>query len=236
MPEPIRYSPAPNQAPWYERLLSPLVLAGNLLVAAVAYPGLHTGRVSWGPELESFLTFLRGRTRPVVLYCWHAYELPVLCVVYRLPSDVRPVGIGHDGVLSRIFQRAVAWMGIPVWVYRRRSTVRPGQQIIDMIQDSPEPPILGLVPDAGGPYGRIKPGILRIAQATGAHLVPVAVRTDRVFLQKRPAPYLLPLPFSEISVHYGAPLDGATASMEDARKALEAVDAKAHAIWSGQNG
>jgi hypothetical protein len=208
-----------------------VVLAGNLLVAALAYPGLRTARVSWGPDLGPLLASLRERTRPVIFYSWHAYELPLLCAVYQLPADIRPVGIGHDGILSRTFQMATAWLGIPVWVYRRRSSVRPGQQIIDLIQSAPEPPVLGLIPDAGGPYGTVKPGILTVARATGAYLIPVAVRTEPVARLRRPAPYLLPLPFSEVVVHCGVPLDGLSVSLEDAQAALALQDAKAQRIY-----
>jgi hypothetical protein len=231
MPTPIRYSPAPYEAPWYETLLSPVVLAGNLAVAAVAYPGLHTARVSWHPDIDPLIAFLRGRTRPVIFYSWHAYELPILCAVYHLPQDVRPLGIGHDGLLSRVFQRATSWLGVPVWVYRRRSAVRPGQQIIDLIETAPEPPILGLIPDAGGPYGTLKPGILRIARATRSHLLPVAVRADPSLLQRQPARYVIPLPLAHVKVHTGTPLDGSTVTPEEAHAALEALDRQAHGIW-----
>jgi hypothetical protein len=232
MPTPIRYSPAPYEAPWYETLLSPVVLAGNLAVAAVAYPGLHTARVSWHPDAGPLIAFLRERTRPVIFYSWHAYELPILCAVYHLPDDVRPLGIGHDGLFSRVFQRATTWLGVPVWVYRRRSAVKPGQQIIDLIQTAEEPPILGLIPDAGGPYGKMKPGILRIARATSAHLVPVAVHAEPSLLQRHPARYVIPLPLGRVRVHFGAALDGSTVSAEEAHAALEALDGQAHGIWS----
>jgi len=232
MPTPIRYSPAPYEAPWYETLLSPLVWAGNLAVAAVAYPGLHTARVRWHPQLEPLVSFLRGRTRPVIFYSWHAYELPILCAVYHLPPDVRPWGIGHDGIFSRVFQRATSWLGIPVWVYRRRSNVRPGQQIIELIETSPEPPILGLIPDAGGPYGKLKPGILRIARATGADLVPVTVRAHPFLLQRQPARYVIPLPLGQVDVFVGTALDGSVVGPREAHDALQTLDQQAHGIWS----
>lgn len=231
MPAPITFSDAPYERRWYEPLLPPLVLLGNLGVAALAYPGVSSARIRWEPELGPLLELVRSRTRPIIFYSWHAYELAVLCVVFRLPEDARPVGIGHDGLPSRLLQQAAAWLGVPVWVYRRRSLVRPGQQLIDFMRHAPVPPLMGLFTDAGGPYGRAKEGLLTVAQATGALVVPVAPRCRPALMLPIPVPYTVPLPFARIDVHHGPPLDAATASLKDMDDALRAVDSMAHGVW-----
>ncbi|NNF29518.1 MAG: hypothetical protein HKN73_19995 [Gemmatimonadetes bacterium] len=234
MPAPIRFSTAPYEARWYERLLSPLVVLGNVVVAGLAYPGVATARVSWRPSKGSLLALLRNRTRTVIFYSWHVYEIPVLCAIWDLPRDVRPTGIGHDGLLSRWLQQATAWLGVPVWVYRRRSPVRPGQQLADFLNDAEVPRIVGLFTDAGGPYGEAKAGLLRVARATNAVLIPVAVDIKPAPMMRWPASYLLPLPFGRAVVHYGEPLDGAKASASEVRAALDEVDRAASGIWADE--
>ena len=232
MPAPIRFSTASYEARWHERLFAPLILLANVVVAALAYPGVATARVRWAPDLDALLSLLESRTRPVIFYSWHAYELPVLCAIFDLPREVTPTGIGHDGLLSRGLQQATAWLGVPVWVYRRRSPVRPGQQLADFINEASEPPIVGLFTDAGGPYGEAKGGLLRVARATNALLVPLAVHIRPAPLIRRRFPYLFPLPFGRVTAHFGSPLDGATASTEEIRGALDEVDGAALGIWA----
>lgn len=234
MRAPIIFSPAPHETRWYDQLGQPLVLLGNLAMAACVYPSVLTTRAQFDPPLEGLLTFLRERDRPVIFYSWHAYEQLVVCAVATWPKELIPFGVGHDGLSSRMLQRATAGLGIPVWVYRRRSPVRPSQQLIDFLGNAVEPPAVGLFTDAGGPYGRAKPGLVDVARATRAWLVPLTVRAQPVVMLRKPAPYVLPLPFSRIRVFYGDPLDGSVATLAECSRALAALDRRAHGVWQPQ--
>ena len=232
MPARIYYSSAPYEDHRFPAVLRPLLLISNLLAAAWIYPCRKTARISWTPELGSLLELLRNRTRPVIFYSWHAYE-PLLIVAFRgFPDDLVPLGIGHDGWPSLAFHRAVAWFGIPVWVYRRKSSVPPRQQLIDFISASPDKRIVGLITDAGGPYGEAKGGLLDVARATKALLVPIAVRSRPVLFSRLPRRYAWPLPFARLEPHYGEPVDGSTATLDQCEKALMDVDRLAHGVWS----
>jgi lysophospholipid acyltransferase (LPLAT)-like uncharacterized protein len=234
MRAPIIFSPAPHETRWYDQLGLPLVLLGNVGMAACVYPSALTTRARFDPPLEGLLTFLRERDRPVIFYSWHAYEQLVVCAVATLPRDLIPFGVGHDGLLSRMLQRATTGLGIPVWVYRRHSPVRPRQQLIDFLRDAGEPLAVGLFTDAGGPYGQAKSGLVEVARATRAWLVPLTVRAQPVVIVTKPVPYALPLPFSRIQVFHGEPLDGAAVTLDECSRALADMDRKAHGVWQSQ--
>jgi len=111
-------------------------------------------------------------------------------------------------------------------VYRRKSPVRPHQQIAEMIKE--RRCNVGLFADAGGPYGKVKPGLAKIAQATGAWLVPVVVRGRPTLRFRWPWRYAFPLPFCRLVAHHGEPIDGRDATVERCQQALEATEARAN--------
>ena len=138
--------------------------------------------------------------------------------------------------MSRMLQQAVAWFGFPVWVFRKNSPKRPGEQLADFINSMDEPPIVGLFTDAGGPYGVAKRGLLNVAKATNAQIVPFAVRSDPVVVVRGWTRYALPPPYAKLRCYHGEPLDGATATLADMTNALKEVDMKAHGFWPDAEG
>ena len=109
-------------------------------------------------------------------------------------------------------------------MYRRKSPIRPRQQIIEMINE--RRCNVGLFVDAGGPYGKVKPGLAEIARATEAWLVPVVVRGRPTLRFRWPSRYAFPLPFCSLVAHHGEPIDGRDATVEDCQEALEKTDAR----------
>jgi len=88
---------------------------------------------------------------------------------------------------------------------------------------------VGLFADAGGPYGKVKPGLAEIARATEAWLVPVVVRGRPTLRFRWPWRYQFPLPFCRLAAHYGKPIDGRDATVERCQEALERTEARANA-------
>ena len=86
--------------------------------------------------------------------------------------------------------------------------------------------------DAGGPYGRVKPGLAEIARATGAWVVPLVVRGRPVIEFTRPWHYVFPLPFCSVLASYGEPLDGREATVDRCQQALDAVENRARSSRS----
>ena len=213
-----------EEPPWYRSLLAPLIVASNALLVLWIYPCWKTASIRWSPSLDALTALVRDTNRPLIFYSWHAYEPLILCALRDFPAELQPTGIGHDGVLSRMLQRATAWFGYRVWVYRRKSPVRPRQQIIEMINE--RRCNVGLFADAGGPYGKVKPGLAEIAQATESWLVPVVVRGRPILRLKWPWRYSFPLPLCNLVAQHGEPIDGRDASVERCQEALEATEAR----------
>ena len=112
------------------------------------------------------------------------------------------------------------WLGFEAFVFRRRSTVTPRQQIADYVRTTGRP-ILNL-PDSGGPYGVMKPGILEVARACNARIVPFQVTARPTVSVGRTLKHVIPLPYCRIEVRRGAPLDG-TATVDECQRALDAL-------------
>jgi len=231
MPQLIRFSDAPHQARVLDILLEPLVYLSNLVVASSLYPAYRTTRIRWEPDASELIRLFKERSRPIMCFAWHAYELNSFCAFRDFPRNLVPLAIGHDGPLSRALQQSASWYGFPVWVYRRRSRIQPKAQIINLLKA--ERPVIGVFPDSGGHDGNVRPGFLEVARAAEALLVPMTWHA-RPVLTVRPAPrrYCLPVPFSSILACYGQPIDGAHATADDCRAALEVLERRASAAAS----
>lgn len=63
---------------------------------------------------------------------------------------------------------------------------------------------LGITPDGPrGPRYRLNMGVIKLAQLSGAMLLPVHVRYDRSFRFKTWDGFLLPMPFSSVEIEFG---------------------------------
>jgi lysophospholipid acyltransferase (LPLAT)-like uncharacterized protein len=231
MPQPIRFSDAPHQARVLDVLLEPLLYLANLAVASCLYPAWRTTRIQWEPDAAELIRLFKERSRPIICFAWHAYELNGICVFRDFPRDLVPLAIGHDGPQSRALQQSAARYGFPIWVYRRRSPIQPKTQLINLLMA--ERPVIGLFPDSGGPDGQVRLGFLEVARAAGALLVPMAWHARPVLVVRSPPRrYCLPVPFSRILACYGQPIDGVHATADDCRCALEVLERRSSAAAS----
>jgi len=221
----ISFASVPSDTTWYRPLYQPLVFLSNVAMAAWIYPCWRTVRIRWIPPLDELAQCAERTGRPLVFYSWHAYEPLTLCAFRDVPPEMMPTGIGHDGLLSRMLQQASAWFGFRLWIYRRKSPIRPKHQIIEMVQT--RGCNIGLFADSGGPYGRVKPGLPEIARATNAWLVPLVVRARPLIRLRRPWHYEFPLPFCRLWAHHGNPIDGHDATVDVCQEALERVEREA---------
>jgi lysophospholipid acyltransferase (LPLAT)-like uncharacterized protein len=125
-----------------------------------------------------------------------------------------------------MLQQATARFGFRLWIYRRKSPIPPRQQIIDMVQA--RGCNIGLFADAGGPYGRVKPGLPEIARATGAWLVPLIVHGRPIVKLRRPRSYFFPLPFCSLLAYHGDPINGKESSVTRCQEALDYVESRTY--------
>lgn len=220
----ISHSPVPHESPWYRPVLEPLVFATNVALAAWILPTWWTARVIWRPPIDQLRQRATSAGRPVIYYTLHAYEVPASFAFPHVPGSLRPTAIGHDGTSSRMVQRAFMWYGADIWVYRRSSPVRAKQQITDFMRNSGAN--IAIAADAGGPYGRIKPGLAEMARATNSLLVPIVPSRSGMLLLTWPRRYYMPLPFCSLVLHHGDPLDGSTVSLGDCQRALDELEGR----------
>jgi hypothetical protein len=223
MPRPVRFSDAPYRRSPADAVLQPLVYAANLAFACCVFPAWRTARLQWEPDPTQLVQLFQQRSRPIMCFAWHAYELICLCAFRDFPRDVVPITIGHDGPQSRALQQTATWFDFPVWAYRRRSPVPPKTQLINLLKA--ERPVIGVFVDSGGRDGEVRQGFLDVARAAEALLVPLAWRPRPVLvLRSLRRRYYYPVPFSRIRAYFGQPLDGLKATPNDCRDALQELE------------
>ncbi len=218
----LSFATVPFERRWYAKLLHPIAIATNLFVTAWLYPSWRTARVRWSPPFGGLMNRAGAERRPIIFYSWHEYE-PLMFLAFRdVPDPLKVTVIGHDGLVSRMLQQTAARLGFHVWIYRRRSTISPKEQIIKLIQT--RQCNIGLIPDAGGPYRKVKPGIAEIARATNALVVPLVPLGQPALTVPWPKRFILPLPFCSLVVCTGTALDGSTTTVAECQNALEGIE------------
>jgi lysophospholipid acyltransferase (LPLAT)-like uncharacterized protein len=226
MPRLIRFSNSPYQARALDALFEPLICCINIVVGGWLYPAWRTARVQWEPDVAELIRLFNEQSRPIICYAWHKYELIGICAFRDFPQDSTPIAISHDGFWSRSLQQIGVWYDLPVWVYRRRSPIKPKDQLINLLKR--ERPIIGLFPDSGGPDSHIRSGFVDVAQATGALLIPMVWHSRPVLIFRSPRRYYFPIPFSRVIAYYGRPIEGTCVTSNDCRNALEELEERIH--------
>ena len=226
MPRSLRFSQAAYQSRSATALLEPLICLVNIVVASWLYPAWRTTRIHWEPDVRELIHLFKARSRPIICFAWHKYELIGACVFKDFPNHLIPVAIGHDGFWSRALQQTSVWYHMPMWVYRRKSPIKPKAQLINLLRT--EKTIIGLFPDSGGPDGQIRNGFVEVARSTEALLIPMVWHAKPVFTPGGKRCYCFPVPFSEVTAVYGKPMDGNCVTPDDCRQALEQLENHKH--------
>jgi len=219
---------APVARRWTGALGAPLVLLSNGLFFLGFLPVLATSSVRWPPLVGQLQTDLEQRWRPIIYMGWHAYSWCSYLVFRELPAALRPTSIAHDGVASRFNSRCGSWLGLDTLVYQRHAPTPPRQQIVDYALEYRRH--LVLFPDSGGPYRVLKPGVVAVARAIDALVVPFAIRSRRAIRLGRDLRHLLPLPTSRLELVCGEPLAGSDVEERRCSQVLRELEERADAI------
>lgn len=199
--------------------MRPLCLAGNAAVILANAGALATSRTTWRTPLPP-------RAGPRVIYTWHRFNFLAALALRSLPEAERPALLMHDGLASRaLTHESSTWLGYEVFVFARRSKTPVREQIAQYLRHSNRD--LLMLPDAGGPYGKMKPGIIEIARSVSASLVPLALHATRAVEVGATLRHVVPLPFCEFVLSAGAELRGDALDVERCQAALEACFARA---------
>jgi lysophospholipid acyltransferase (LPLAT)-like uncharacterized protein len=177
-----------------------------------------TNRLEIGPDAEALLRVLTGDGRALVAF-WHAHlALVALASPGRLCVQVSRHADGE------IVARAVAPLGIRS---ARGSATRGGVgSLREMLRAYAEGYPLAVVVDGPrGPRLQVKPGVVRLAAATGAPVYPVAAMARRAWFAPSWDRLVVPVPPTRIHYAVAEPVRVAAAAsgsdLEEARLLLE---------------
>jgi lysophospholipid acyltransferase (LPLAT)-like uncharacterized protein len=179
-------------------MTNPLLLASNAAIYALNLPAVRFSRVRFASPPEAL-------PRPAILFAWHRFNYAVTPALAHMPPSIRPTLVMHDGLASRaLTHESSEWLGFERFAFARRAAASPRDQIAEYVRTTSRS--IFLLPDAGGPYGKVKPGIVAIARACGVPVVPVRVRCDRAIVVGRRLRHVVPLPGATIDVDFGEPI------------------------------
>jgi lysophospholipid acyltransferase (LPLAT)-like uncharacterized protein len=156
----------------------------------------------------------RGPGNPVVFAFWHCHILPLLHA-HRDESITVLVSEHRDG---EIIARVAAGFGFPsVRGSTSRGAVRSLLSLVRVVQAGGD---VGVTPDGPrGPARSFAPGVLLVAQRSGAPLVTIAAHASRAWRLNTWDRFVIPKPFATISVAYGAPcIVPQSASLEESAR------------------
>ena len=139
-----------------------------------------------------------------VVYCsWHQRFFPGIVFF----STRRPIAI----IISRsldgeMIARAVKILG---WHPVRGSSSRGGKAALEEVKHlvRADYKIGHIVDGPQGPFGVVKPGLIRIAQAARVPIVPVLTSAQNKWVFNSWDRFMVPKPFSRVIIRFGTPID-----------------------------
>ena len=140
----------------------------------------------------------------LIIAVWHQRFLPALAYVtkFRNFKPIVMISRSRDGELAaRIADRLGL---VPI----RGSSTRGGTtalvEILKALKQNPA--VIHIVDGPTGPKGIVKPGLISMAQMSGAAIVPVIISAKKVWMTRSWDRFLIPKPFSEVTIEWGQPL------------------------------
>jgi lysophospholipid acyltransferase (LPLAT)-like uncharacterized protein len=172
--------------------------------------------------------FLAGALPGPVLICfWHNRILGITAAFDRHYPKRRRAGVtvltspSKDGEILAQFVGAFGMESV-----RGSSSRRGSQALLELVRLIRTGRDIAITPDGPrGPRYSLGPGVIQLAQKTGAKILPVHARFSRSWRLKTWDGFIIPLPFSTISVMIDSPLtisaDLDESGFEAARENLE---------------
>jgi len=158
--------------------------------------------------LENFEEALE-KDKPFIITSWHGMTM-MAAAFLRTKHDMRSfVGLIPDdwrGKSLEVFANHLQAEPFPMNL-DGDSSLKMGRELIRFIRKISGGKNLVLHPDGpAGPAYVIKPGLSFIAKKTGATIIPLGAYCRHAYRVPRWDTYVLPLPFSRITIHIGKPI------------------------------
>jgi lysophospholipid acyltransferase (LPLAT)-like uncharacterized protein len=159
---------------------------------------------------------------PIILCVWHQQFLPAIRQ-FKNYSKFNPgvmISQSRDGELITGVVNRIGWHPL------RGSSSRGGKKAMDAMIEHLKTHGLGAHALDGptGPIGKVKAGVVKIAQETNALMVPFYAHADDAWFFNSWDNFMLPKPFSKVTLTFGdeiQPPDGSSDDFEARRRHLE---------------
>jgi lysophospholipid acyltransferase (LPLAT)-like uncharacterized protein len=164
-----------------------------------------------------------SREGPLVATTWHR-GLLIAAYCFRNRGIVVPVSQSRDGDLGSSLLRYLGFAATA-----RGSSSRGATGLLrNLIRQARAGRPVAILPDGPrGPAGRAKPGVIAVARASGALLVPIGVSASPAKQFGSWDRAILPLPFARVTCSYGEPIQvpkkATGEALEELRSELEAT-------------
>jgi lysophospholipid acyltransferase (LPLAT)-like uncharacterized protein len=157
--------------------------------------------VRWDVAHEDYYRRHTLHGQPVIFTLWHGRLLPL----GYLHRGQGVIGLASKSADGEYIARALMHWGFGVI---RGSSSRGGDTAFrEMVRALRAGRSIAITPDGPrGPRQQLKPGVLQLAQLTGAPLVPVAAAATRAWWFTSWDRFLVPQPFARVSVDYAEPV------------------------------
>jgi len=143
--------------------------------------------------------------RPVILCTWHQQFFAAIRH-FKTYASMNPglmISRSRDGDLIAGVANRTGWHT------PRGSSSRGGRQAMAAMLDHLQTHKFGahILDGPQGPMGIVKAGIVKMAMETGAVVVPFYVRSDNAWFFNSWDRFMLPKPFSRVTLEYNDPID-----------------------------
>jgi len=152
------------------------------------------------PENEQDVLDRRGS---LIYASWHQRFFPGITFFSQRKPIAIMISQSRDG---EMIARVVDILG---WCPVRGSSTRGGvtalRQLKDLARDGYR--IGHIVDGPKGPFGQVKPGLLRIAQVAGKPIVPTLTSAEKKWVFNSWDRFMVPKPFSRVVIRFGEPIE-----------------------------
>ncbi len=144
---------------------------------------------------------LLGQNKPVLLCAWHQQFFAAIRY-FRTYSKFNPgimISQSKDGELIAGVANKTGWHTA------RGSSTRGGKNAMDAMISHIKKYGLGahILDGPTGPMGKVKAGVIKIAQETDAHVVPFYITPKKTWFFNSWDKFMLPKPFSKLTLTFG---------------------------------
>jgi hypothetical protein len=160
---------------------------------------------------KPWLEYLQNGGR-VLLCCWHQQFFAAIrhFKTYAIYHPSLMISQSKDGDIIAGVAEKSGWHAV-----RGSSSRDGGRALKEMSSHLKHSGLAAHILDGPrGPAGVIKAGVVRLAQATGAVVVPVYAKSDRAWYFNSWDRFMLPKPFASVTLHFGGMVD-LTSGMSD---------------------